>query len=211
MDLSHPALTSLFSRLHKDFAETLQAQADLATFPARTEILREGQFVQVVPVVVSGLVKVFTRHEDKELLLYYIQPMESCVMSFSAGLEGQPSRVFAVCEEDTTLLLLPARLLPEWARRFPDINQLFFRQFSLRYDDLLSTLSQVLFDRMDRRLMAYLQDQAKLKNQNPLRISHRQIANDLGTAREVITRVLKKLEADGKVRQAGTAIEILAR
>ena len=177
--------------------------------PQGTEILREGQYVKVIPIVLEGLIKVFSRHEEKELLLYYIKPQESCIMSFSAGMKNEPSKIFAVTEEDTSALLLPTDKVALWVREYPEVNQLFFQQYNLRYSDLLTTIHQLLFERMDKRLLDYLVNKSLLTGRNPIKISHRQIAAELGTAREVISRIMKKLENDGKVRQEANTIEIL--
>ncbi|HLP65421.1 Crp/Fnr family transcriptional regulator [Flavobacterium sp.] len=174
-----------------------------------TELLREGQFIKVIPLVFSGVIKVFTRHEDKELLLYYIKPNESCIMSFSAGINNQPSKIYAVTEEDSHLLLIPTEKLGQWTKKFPDFNSLFFLQYNLRYSDLLDTINSLLFDRLDKRVLDYLKEKVDVTQHNPLKISHRQIASELGTAREVISRIVKKLEMEGKVKQSPTTIEVL--
>jgi len=177
--------------------------------PKDTEILREGQFVKVIPIVLEGLIKVFTRHNDKELLLYYIRPEESCIMSFSASLKNEPSRVFAYTEQETTALLLPVDKVSQWIKEYPNFNNLFYQQYNLRYSELLDTIHHVLFEKMDTRLYEYLKEKVHLTGDNPLKISHRLIASELGTAREVISRVMKKLELEGKVKQHNNAIEIL--
>ncbi len=177
--------------------------------PKDTEILREGQFVKVIPIVLEGLIKVFTRHNDKELLLYYIRPEESCIMSFSASLKNEPSRVFAYTEQETTALLLPVDKVSLWIKEYPNFNNLFYQQYNLRYSELLDTIHHVLFEKMDTRLYEYLKEKVQLTGDNPLKISHRLIASELGTAREVISRVMKKLELEGKVKQHNNAIEIL--
>lgn len=180
------------------------------TIPPDTEILREGQYVKVIPIVVEGLIKVLSRFEDRELLLYYIQPEESCIMSFAAVLENTPSRIFAVTEEASTVLLLPSQRINEWIRQYPTLNLLFYQQYRKRYEDLLQTVQSVLFDSMDSRILNYLQDKARLKQTRRLELRHRAIAADLGTAREVVTRVLKKLEKEKLVLQLpGGIIEIL--
>lgn len=177
--------------------------------PKGTEILREGQYVKVIPIVIEGLIKVFSRFDSKDLLLYYIKPNESCIMSFASSLKNDPSKVFAVTEEDTKALLLPVDKVPGWIEQYPSINNLFYQQYNLRYIELLDTISHVLFNKMDQRLYDYLVEKSKLTKQNPLKISHRQIANDLGTAREVISRVMKKLENENLVKQQSKSIEIL--
>ncbi|MCP9764721.1 Crp/Fnr family transcriptional regulator [Lacihabitans soyangensis] len=187
----------------------IETNSALVEIAAETEILREGQYIKVIPLVIEGLVKVFTKHEDKELLLYYIQPSESCVMSFTASLKNEPSKVFAITEENSKILLLPVDKVSHWIEEFPDLNNLFFQQYNLRYSDLLETINQLLFDKLDKRLMDYLKEKVKVTKKNPLKISHRQIANELGTAREVISRVMKKLEQESKVKQFSNSVEIL--
>jgi CRP/FNR family transcriptional regulator len=177
--------------------------------PKDIELLREGQFIKVIPLVLKGVLKVYTKHEDKELLLYYIQPNESCIMSFSAGINNQPSKIYAVTEEDSHLLLIPSEKLSKWTKQFPDFNSLFFLQYNLRYSDLLDTINSLLFEKLDKRVFDYLKEKVAVTQNNPLKISHRQIASELGTAREVISRIIKKLELEGKVKQSATTIEIL--
>ena len=177
--------------------------------PEGTEILREGQYVKVIPIVINGLIKVFTSKDHRELLIYYIRPNESCVMSFAASLKNDPSRVYATTEEDTLALLLPVDKVSQWTVQFPDINNLFFQQYNMRYVELLDTIHHLLFDNLDKRLYAYLEKRSKFTNKNPISISHREIATELGTAREVISRVMKRLETDGRVTQNAGKIEVL--
>jgi CRP/FNR family transcriptional regulator, anaerobic regulatory protein len=195
--------------LSQALQDQIRNNSALVEIPAETEILREGQYVKVIPLVIEGLVKVFTKYEDKELLLYYIQANESCVMSFTASLKNEPSKVYAITDENCKLLLLPVDKVAQWIGEFPDLNNLFFQQYNLRYSDLLETINQLLFDKMDKRLLDYLKEKVALTKKNPLKISHRQIASELGTAREVISRVMKKLEQEAKVKQLSTTIEIL--
>jgi CRP/FNR family transcriptional regulator, anaerobic regulatory protein len=178
-------------------------------FKKETELVREGQYIKVIPLVISGLIKVFTRFENKELLLYYIKPNESCVMSFSAGINEAPSKIFTITEEDSHVLLIPVEKLSKWMKDFPDFNTLFYTQYNMRYADLLSTINSLLFEKLDKRVYDYLKEKVVISQKNPLKISHRQIANELGTAREVISRIMKKLETEGKVKQFTTTIEIL--
>ncbi len=115
----------------------------------------------------------------------------------------------ASTEEDSRLLLIPVELLPEWIREFPDFNELIFNQYNLRYSELLDTIGHLLTDKMDKRLYEHLKKKSVLRNDSQLRISHSQLADELGTAREVITRMLKKLEIEGKVTQGREGIKII--
>lgn len=197
------------SSLDPDLISKIMEVSVIKEIPKDTEIVREGQFSKVIPIVIEGLIRVFTRYEDKELLLYYIKPNESCVMSFSTSIKNEPSKVYAITEEDTTVLLLPVDKVSQWVTQFPDINHLFFQQYNLRYSELLDTIQHLLCDKMDKRVINYLNEKAELTNINPLLLSHKQIATELGTAREVVSRIVKKLETEGKLKQHPHSIEIL--
>ena len=195
--------------LEPDIINEILKESQIMDIPKGTEILREGQYVKVIPIVIAGLIKVFSSFEEKDLLLYYIQPNESCIMSFSASLKNEPSKAYAITEQDSKLLLMPVEKVSSWISQFPGINQLFYQQYNLRYSELLNTISHVLFNKMDKRLFDYLIEKTEMLKQNPIKISHRQIASELGTAREVISRVMKKLESEGKIKQLVQGIEIL--
>lgn len=198
-----------FGYLGKDLSEAILDVSSIQGFDEGTELVREGQYVKVVPLVVNGLVKVFTRKEDKELLLYYIQPKESCIMSFTSSIRQEKSKIFAVTETASTLVLIPSDKINNLVNQFPALNQLFYQQFDLRYTSLIDTINALMYERLDKRLMDYLQDKVKLTGKNPLVISHKEIATDLGTAREVISRLVKKLELSEKLKQHQNSIEIL--
>lgn len=189
--------------------EEFSKAGNLMTIEKDIEILKEGQYVKVIPIVLEGALKVVSRHEDKEFLLYYIQAAESCVMSFSAILENSTSKIFAITEEKTTLLALPSDKILDWLRQFPQLNQIFYQQYTQRYSDLLHTVNSLIFDKMETRLYEFLKEKCRIKQDKIIEISHREIANSLGTAREVITRVLKKLENEGKIKQLVGGIKVL--
>jgi CRP/FNR family transcriptional regulator len=206
---SKEKVSQALAHLNPDLVSEILETATIKNIPKDVEILREGQYVKAIPIVIEGLIKVFTSHEDKELLLYYIRPNESCVMSFAASLKNEPSKVFALTEEDTIALLLPVDKVSDWTKQFPDLNTLFFQQYNLRYSELLDTINSLLFNKLDKRLYDYLKEKVNLTGKNPLKVSHRQISNELGTAREVISRVMKKLENEGKIKQHTNSIEIV--
>lgn len=199
----------ILSFLKPDLVGKILNESSIKEFPKGTEFLREQQYVKVLPIVINGLVKVYSRFDEKELLLYYIEPAQSCVMTFYAALKNRPSKVFAITEEDSKVLLMPVKFLPNWLKEYPDFNELFYNLFDLRYSELLDTIGSLLLDKMDKRLYDHLKKKSELSLNNSIIMSHTQIANELGTAREVITRVLKKLEIDGKVIQKSGRIRII--
>lgn len=179
------------------------------TFAVGTEILAEGQYVRLIPLVLEGLIKVYTHYNGKELLLYYIQPQESCIMSFAAGLQQTKSKIYATSSEPTRAILLPVDEVNLWIKQLPDLNLLFFQQYNKRYEELLATINSLLFDSLDARLLNYLKEKAKVKQQQIVKLSHRAIAQELGTAREVVSRLLKRLETEKKLVQQEDGIKLL--
>jgi CRP/FNR family transcriptional regulator len=198
-------LPHLGTDLQKAFAQ----EGILKEIPTHTEVMQEGKHVTLIPLVLEGLIKVYTRNEDRELLLYYIEPRESCVMSFLAGIKNQPSKIFATTELPSKLLLLPARNLEVWVEKFPGLNYLFYDLYNTRYSELIDTLNQLIFQRLDVRIFEYLKEKSRVTATKFLDLRHREIAQELGTSREVITRVLKKLEKEGKVKQTDKGLELI--
>lgn len=192
-----------------DLANDIINDATVAQLGAGEEILRTGQYVKVVPVVLEGLIKVYTRFEERELLLYYIEPNESCVMSFSAAMENAPSEVFAVTEAPTVALLLSAEKLKQWTKTYPSLNRLFFQLFNTRYSELIDTINHLLYQKLDVRIMNFFKERSRVTQEETIKMSHRQIAQELGTAREVVTRLLKKMEFEGLIKQEEDGIKIL--
>ena len=203
------SIKEFLPNLPKELISEIETFGVIKEFPAEMEILREGQFVKFLPLVLEGVLKVFTRFEDKELLLYYIDSGESCIMSFTAGLKNTPSKIFAITEEDSILLLLPVDKLKHWLKSFPVMNEVFYNLYDQRYASLLDTINHLLYNHLDQRVLNYLLEKSKQKDSKVLKIRHKQIASELGTVREVVSRVLKKLENEGKILQTTDGIKIL--
>ena len=202
-------IKTILKNLNPQLEKEISENSNEVEVPKNTEVMREGQYVKAVPFVTKGLIKVFSRNEDKELLLYYIRPGESCIMSFDACLKNTPSKVYASAENNSSVLLLPADMVFEWMKKYPEMNSLFFQQYNARYNELIQMVNELLFEKMDQRLIKYLKRKIEMEKKKPVKISHRKIANDLGTAREVVTRILKKLEIEKKVVQDSGFIKIL--
>lgn len=200
-----------FSFLGKELLQEIINSSTIMDFPANIELVREGQYIKVIPLVLDGLVKVYTSIEEKELLLYYIQPQQSCIMSFSSCLQNDKSKIVAITEEPSTILLMPASNVAKWVTQFPAINFLFYQQYDLRYSELIDTINSLIYHKLDVRIMEFLTERIKVKGKNPIKISHREIATELGTAREVVSRTVKKLEKQNLLKQHADSIEIFFR
>ncbi|WP_423779208.1 Crp/Fnr family transcriptional regulator [Cyclobacterium marinum] len=158
-------------------------------------IIEPGQFIKMVPILLSGSIKVLRLDEEgRELLLYYIDPGETCALSLTCCSSYKPSEIRAVAEEDCVILSVPVYKHEKWTEEFKQWKDYVTDSYRIKFQELLKTLDAVAFKRMDERLMRYLVTKMKQLKTNELSTTHQEIANELGTSREVISRLLKQLE-----------------
>jgi CRP/FNR family transcriptional regulator len=197
-----------FGFLGKVFLSELQQHAVIVDIKAKTEIIREGQKNKYVPFLIKGSIKVFTLNDGRELIYYFIKPSDSCLMTFSSIFTDYVSRVFAIAEEESEALLIPVSVMHDWLIRFPEINKLFYREYDRRFSEVMNMVNDAVFHRLDKRVLNYIKQQITSTGRNPLKITHREIASSLGTSREVVSRVLKKIESDGEILQTKEGIKV---
>ena len=190
--------------------ERLLANGIKKNFLPEEDILDYGAPIRSVPVLLSGAIKVLRNDEDgREILLYYIMPGESCIMSFLAGSCNGISQIKAVAEEKSELLLLPIAQAVAWTSEFSDWNQFIFQLYQQRFEELLEVVNAIAFKKMDERLLEYLQKKSQVAQSKELAITHEQIANELGTARVVVSRLLKQLEQEKGIKLGRNKITLL--
>ena len=201
---------SLNTVFEPELLEEIEKKASYSSSKAGTKLISIGQTVRQVPIVLSGSVKVSRIDEDgKELLLYYLNPMESCAMSFTCCMQQFPSEIEAVAEEDSEVLFLPIAIMDEWLVKYPSWKSFVMRTIHTRFHELLKTVDQIAFQQLDERLAHYLKEKARVGGSPLLNLSHEQIATDLATSRVVISRLLKKLENQKKLLLYRNQIRIM--
>lgn len=174
-------------------------------------LLDVGQVVRVIPIVLSGTLKV-SRIDDEghELFLYYIHPNESCALTFTCCTEQHSSEIRAVADEDSLVLTIPIEAMDEWMMKYPSWKSFIMKTIRSRFNELLSMIDQIAFQRLDERLVSYLKEKAKTTHSALIHVSHEQIAIDLASSREVISRLLKRLENEKKVILYRNQIKLLS-
>lgn len=173
-------------------------------------ILREDTYINSIPILLSGALKVTRKDsEGKEFLIYYIKPGESCVMSLLGSMYAEKSHIQAIAEEDSELLIIPISASTEWIKEFPEWTSYFFRIFQKRFEELLQVVDSVAFQKMDTRIFNFLLKKSEINNSKTIQITHQQIADELGTVREVVSRILKQLERDNQIKLARNNITLL--
>ncbi len=190
--------------------EQLAAYGTAKHFKQDDIILNESSHIKAIPIVVKGSLRVMRTEEDgREILLYYIKAGESCIMSFLGGIHHETSKVKAVAEEDVEVLFLPVDKVTVLLKEFPEWLDYIFKLYHKRFEELLEVVNAVAFKKIDERLLDFLHKKAEVTNSKTLSITHEQLANELGTARVVVSRLLKQLEINGTLKLGRNKIIIL--
>ena len=184
-----------------ELVEKLQKYSVRKSYPAGSVILNENAYIRAIPLVTRGSIKVIRTDEDgREILLYYIKSGESCIMSFLGGLHNETSKVKAEVEEDAEILFLPIDKVSSFIKEYPQWLDYIFRLYHKRFEELLDMVNAIAFKKVDERLSDLLQKKSELTGSRILHVTHEQLANELGTARVVVSRLLKQLEEEGVVQ-----------
>lgn len=201
------ATDSIFQTLLR---EEVANYGQLKKFPAGSVIQQEDSYIKSIPLVLNGSLKVMrTDPEGHEMLLYYITPGESCIMSFLGGIHNETSKVKAVVEEDAEILFIPVEKASEWVKKFPEWSDFIFRLYHKRFEELLSAVNAIAFQKLDTRLLQLLKQKADLYQSKEIKITHQQLADELGTAREAVSRVLKQMENEKLVILSRNKVTLL--
>ena len=174
----------------------LEGIATIKTFTTGSVILDENANIRSIPIVISGSIRVMrTDDEGKELLIYYIKPGESCIMSFLGGIHHETSKIKAIAEEDVEIYLVPLEKVGEMIRGNSEWLDYVFRLYHKRFEELLEIVNTLAFRNIDDRIFIYLKEKANLNGSKEIHITHQHIAEELGTSRVVISRILKQMES----------------
>jgi CRP/FNR family transcriptional regulator len=197
-------------RTSSELRKKLFELSTLKTLTKGEVMMSENSYIRSIPIVISGSLGVIRTDEDgKEILLYYIKPGESCIMSFLGGMHNEKSKIKAVAEENTEILFLPIEKVRHLIREYPQWLDYIFRLYHKRFEELLEVVNAVAFRKVDERLMALLRKKMDLTGSKTIEITHEQLANELATARVVISRLLKQLEDEGVVSLGRNKITLL--
>ena len=189
--------------------EEIEGQGEFRTFPANEILMRKGQFIRSTMLVLNGLIKIYREDDDgNEFLMYYLKPGEACALSLVCAAKHEASPIMAKTVVETEVMMVPVDTMNEWMSKFKSWYQFVIETYRARFDELLITLDNVAFRSMDERLEFYLKRAKEAQQTTLLNISHQEIAQELNTSREVISRLLKKMEQKGLVGLQRNAIEL---
>jgi CRP/FNR family transcriptional regulator len=174
------------------------------------QIIKIGEFIKSTPLIAKGLIKIVRQDADgHEILLYYLDSGSTCVMTVTCCMKQEKSKIKDNAEIDTQLLLIPFHYMDEWMRNYRSWRNFILETYSARFEEMLSTLDSVAFESLDVRLLRYLSEREQALDTTEFQITHQQIAQELNSSREAVSRLLKKLETKGKIKLGRNRIKIL--
>lgn len=190
-----------YNFLEKDLQNEILAVGVKRTYQPNEILIREGQFISNFPLVLNGLIRITRNNDDgNELLLYYLQENEVCAMSLTCCMANLTSNVKAVAEEKTEALIIPVAMLDNWMAKYPTWKQFVMQTFQNRFRELINTVDTIAFMKLDERLVKFFVARYQKTGNKTFTGTHQDLSLQLNTSREVISRLLKKLENDGKIQ-----------
>ena len=188
--------------------EEIHTVGILQTVPKDSFIVEQDKYIKWLALVISGKVRVWQENEDRQILLYYVNPVQTCVLSLSATYRDCKSLVNAKTEEETTIIKIPVRYATEWGFKYKSWNNFTTNSFIFSYEDLLHSYKNLAFNKIDKRLLDYIRSISQKNNSQYINLSHSELAKEIGTTREVVSKILKKLESSGVVNLKFKQIEL---
>jgi CRP/FNR family transcriptional regulator len=199
-----------FPNFEPQLIEDIEAHALIKQFKAGETIIKTGQYIQYTLLVLQGKIKIFREDQDgNEFLLYYLQPGQACAISMICASKMETSQIMAKVVENAEVVMIPLQQMEQWMGHFKSWYEFVVNTYKNRFEEILLVLDQVAFRSMDERLKFYLKRQVEQLGQTHLNISHQEVANELNSSREVISRLLKKMEQRGMVKLHRNHIEVL--
>jgi CRP/FNR family transcriptional regulator len=195
--LSKETLTKLFPDWEDGLYDAILNEAELKEAKAGTTLLKMGQNIKSAMLVVVGTIKLYQEDESGgEYFMYHLNPGEACAVTLVCNYHHEQSQVLAKAVTDIQYLAIPIEFMEKWLNEFKSWHYFVIKTYRSRYEELLKTINEIAFKNMDERLefyiLKYVKQFGKIVN-----LTHQDIANDLNTSREVISRLLKKMEHNG--------------
>jgi CRP/FNR family transcriptional regulator len=173
-------------------------------------LIKMNQTITVVPLMLSGILKVSRENDEgQEMVLYYVKPGQGCAMTLSCGMMSQPSQVKGTAEEDLQMLCVPVPVMEEWMLKYPSWKKFVMGTIVNEYIEIIHSINDVTFKKMDERLVKLLKAKTNLTGSSLINLSHQQIADELGTNRVVISRLLKRMENEKQLLLFRNQIKLL--
>lgn len=202
-------INTLFPQFEPALKERLIEQVSIKHFKAGEHLMQTGQYFRSTVLIVEGRVKLYREGTDgNEFFMYYLQPGEACALSMICAAKQESSKIMGKAIEDSSILMVPIALMDDLMKQFPSWYYFVMETYRARFEELLLVIDSIAFNGLDERLSFYLQKQKDKLRTNQLNLTHQEIAMDLNSSREVISRLLKKMEQKGEIKLFRNYIEL---
>jgi CRP/FNR family transcriptional regulator len=211
MKLTTEVVSSVFPQFtNKQLIQDIAKKASLMEFEEDEIIIDPGMPIPFVPLIISGSLRVLKQDEKtkNELLLYYLKAGETCATSLSCCMHKGESEVEVVSEEKSVLLGVPIEYLDKWTQEYPEWRDFIMMTYQKRFDELLEAINTIAFSQLDERLIKHLKELSSIQKSKYVSTSHQEIATNLNSSREVISRLLKQMEKREMVKLSRNVIEL---
>jgi CRP/FNR family transcriptional regulator len=179
-------------------------------FKADDYLIEIGGYIKTMPLLLTGAIKILREDENgDELLLYFLERGDTCAMTLTCCMGQSKSRIRAIAETDGAMLMIPVEKMEEWLTKYKTWRNFVFDSYNVRLNEMLEAIDTLAFMNLDERLYKYLTDKAKVIGDTEIKNTHQEIAYEMHTSRVVISRLLKALELQGKIKLHRNKIEIL--
>ena len=203
-------LKDLFPLFESALLTAMEKNAEIIDFAEGEDLMKSGQNIKSTILVKDGLVKVYREDEEgNEIFMYHLEPGQACALSIMCAIQNRTSEIKATAVKPTEVYAIPVQLVDEWMMKYKSWYQFVLSTYRARFEELLNTIDAIAFNNMDERLVRYLRKHAEILSNNIIPVTHAQIAGELNTSREVISRLLKKLAEKGLIRVNRQNIEII--
>jgi len=188
-----------FPQFEKALKEEIIQKGTLVQFPAGQELMHPGQYIRSTLLIAEGHVKLYREQEESEFFVYQLDPGMACALSMICAAKQEKSNLLAKTVDDVTAIILPITVMDNWMQQYKSWYYFVLDTYRKRFEEILEVVDNIAFKSMDERLEFYLRREVQHSQSNTLDITHQQIASDLNSSREVISRLLKKMEQQGKL------------
>ncbi|HEV8283147.1 MAG TPA: Crp/Fnr family transcriptional regulator [Chitinophagaceae bacterium] len=194
-------IRTTFSSFENDLLESLENKARIKTFEAGENILKTGQYFKSILLIVEGLIKVYREDEEgNEYFMHYLEPGQACILSMIHAGRPEKSEVIGKVVHDTTVIAVPPEYMDQWMHEYKTWYRFVIESYRKRFDKLLATVDHTAFRSLEEKLVHYLDREREMYKSNILVINRAEIARELNSSREVISRLVKKLVKRGMIR-----------
>ncbi len=201
---------ALFPSFERELIDELEEASQLKSFSDGEVLMKTGQYIRSTMILISGLIKVYREDEEgNEFFMYYIEPGQACALSMVCTIKQNISELTAKAVGDIEVLTVPLDKMDQWMTTYKSWYQFVLGTYRKRFEELLITIDHVAFRNMDERLVHYLRKNQETLKSNVIPYTHAEIANELNSSREVISRLMKKLSEKGYVKLNRNSIEII--